>query len=121
MSALAIHGVTVSVDWGDKSYGNGNGRFMSVSAKVPDGSAGLPLDQIDEVMQDGAEMYLTAWQTLMQTRYATGEITAADYKQQTAAFLIRIERIRQLYQKIKGKSIAELEAFLAKAEEESRK
>lgn len=111
MGALTIHGVTVSVDFGDKNYGNGNGRFMSASTKIPEGAEGMSPDQ---AMKDGVELYLTAWQTMLQTRYATGEINLDEYKTQTAAFLIRIERIGQLYQKIKGKTTEELEAFLVK-------
>ena len=120
MGLLSIHSLTVSVDFGDKVYGKGNGRFMSVSAKVPDNSPGIPLDQSGEVMVDGVEMYLTAWQTLMQTRYASGEIDGNEYKRQTAAFLVRIEKIRALYHKIKDIPVDELEAFLKRSTEESK-
>lgn len=117
MDTLTIHGVTVSVDFGDKNYGNGNGRFMSASTKVPETAEGI---SADTAMRDGIELYLTAWQTLMQTRYATGDLSLDDYKTQTAAFLLRIERIGQLYQKIKNKSTEELEAFLQKAGSDSK-
>jgi hypothetical protein len=117
MGLLSIHGVTVSVDFSEKNYGSGNGRFLSASSKVPGDSEGIPLDKADEVMSDGVELYFTAWQTLMQTRFATGEITGSDYKRQTAAFMVRIERIQALYKKIRGKSIEELEEFLKREEE----
>ena len=117
MGLLTVHGITVSVDFGDNSFGNGNGRFMSVSAKVPSDSGGIPLTQPDEIISDGVEMYLTAWQTALQTRYATGEIDGPEYKRQTAAFLVRIDRIKALYQRIKGMSIEELTEFLKKDKE----
>lgn len=117
MSKLTIQKLVLSVDFGDKEYSKGNGRFASISAGVPEGEEGIPIANGDELITDGIEMYLTAWQTMMQTRYATGDISADTYKTQTAAFLVRIERIRQLYKKIKGKSTEELEAFLRKVEE----
>jgi hypothetical protein len=120
MSDLRITGMTVSCDFGDKSYGNGNGRLFSVSAKVPDGSTGTPIADSDGLMADGIEMYFTAWQTALQTRYATGEIDAQQFKQQTVQFLVRLTKIRALYTKIKGKTTEELEAFLAKAESETK-
>lgn len=107
----SIHGVTVSVSFGDKQYGNGDDRFFSSSFKVPEGEPGVPLDQ---AMQDGIDMYFNAWQALMQTRYATGSITAQEYKQQTVEFISRISKIGALYAKIKSKSVAELDAYLAK-------
>jgi hypothetical protein len=109
MSDLSIHGLTVSVDFGDKVYGSGNGRFMSASKKVADDHPGISPDL---AMKDGIELYFTAWQTMMQTRYATGDIDSEAYKTQTAAFLVRIEQIGKLYSKIKNKSTEELEAFL---------
>lgn len=115
MSELAIHGVTVSVDFGDKQFGNGNGRFMSASTKVPDDAVGKSPDQ---AMKDGLELYFTAWQTLMQTRCATGEISGTDYKLQTADFLLRIARIGEIYKAIKGMTPDELKAFAEKARSE---
>lgn len=117
MSLLSIHGLTLSVDIGDKSFGNGQGRFISLSAKVPEGEEGIPLSDSESLISDGLELYFTAWQTLMQARCATGEITGKEYKVQTANFITRIEKIKAIYQTIKGKSIAELEEFLKKAEE----
>ena len=116
MGLLSIHGVTLSVDFGDKDYGRGTGRFMSVSAKVPAESEGIPLEDADDIMRDGAEMYLTAWQTLMQVRCASGEISGPEYKRQTAAFLSMIGKLQMLYRKIKGLSPEELDAYLKRLE-----
>jgi hypothetical protein len=118
MGRLSIHGVTVSVDFGDKVYGQGNGRFMSASSKIPEGSEGIPIDEADEAVRDGIDLYFTAWQTLMQTRYASGEITAAEYKQQTASFLVRIKKIAAIYEQLKDVPTEELEAYLQRKNEE---
>jgi len=104
------------VDWGDKNYGNGSSRRFTVMSHVPDGTDGVPISSSDEIMQDGVEMYLTAWQTALQTRYANGDIDSNEYKRQTASFLVRIRAIQGLYQKIKGHTTEELQAFLRKFE-----
>jgi hypothetical protein len=118
MGRLSIHGVTVSVDFGDKTFNKGNGRFMSASSKVPDRTEGIPIAEADEAVRDGIDLYFTAWQTLMQTRYATGEITAAEYKQQTASFLVRIKKIAAIYEHLKDVPTEELEAYLQRKNEE---
>jgi hypothetical protein len=118
VSQLHITGMTVSMEFGDKTYGNGTGRFISVSSKVPETTPGIPLEDSDDVMKDGLDLFSTALMTLQQTRYATGEIDAEQFKKQTAGFFVRMGKIQQLYQKIKGKTTEELEAFLAKAESE---
>jgi hypothetical protein len=118
VSELRITGMTISLDFGDKSYGNGTGRFISISSKVPEASTGIPLEDSDDVMEDGLNLWTTALMTLQQTRYATGEIHAEQFKKQTAGFFVRLSKIQALYQKIKGKTTEELEAFLAKAESE---
>jgi hypothetical protein len=113
MSDLSIVGLTVSCEIADKKFGDGTSRFLSASAKCPEGSAGVPIALADEiVMKDGIELYFTAWQTLLQTRYATGEITDGQYTEQTIRFMRRIERIGQLYQKIKNKTPEQLDAYL---------
>ena len=118
MSALTIHGVTVTCDFGDKNFGNGNGRFMSLSSKLPEGTPGIPLTELDGIMADGLDMYFTAWATLMQTRYASGELNAQQFKEQIAAYRVRIENIHRLLHKLRGKSTDELIAFLEKVEKE---
>lgn len=120
MSSLTIISITVSCEVADKTYGNGNGRFMSASAKIPDGAEGIALTDTDTVIQDGIEMYFATWQTLMQTRYATGEITGNEYTKQTAAFRLRLERIQGLYRKVKNYSSGELEELLKKIEEKEK-
>lgn len=117
MSVLSVHSVTVSVEFGDKDYGRGNGRFMSAFAKVPEGHPGQPLDDPEPVIQDGIDLYFAAWQSLMQTRAATGEIGLRDYAMETAAFRLRLNRVRELHQKIRGYSVAQLEELLKKCEE----
>ena len=118
MSDLHIVGLTVSCDLSDKVYGNGTGRFFSVSAKVPEGSTGIPISEAEDIVRDGVNLYFTAWQTLMQTRYATGDISAAEFKALTAQFLVRIKKIATIYDQLKDVSTEDLEAFLKRKTEE---
>jgi hypothetical protein len=104
------------VDFGDKVYGHGNSRFMSASAKVPEGSDGIPLDQGDEIIQDGIDLYFTAWQAMLQTRYATGEIDGNQFAKETAAFKLRIERVKALYKRVGGYSNEELKQLIQSVE-----
>lgn len=114
---MAITSVTVTCEIADKNYGSGTRGVTSIAAKESD--PGIPMDRAQEVMADGIELYLTAWQTLLQTRYAMGEMDGMEYKRQTAAFLLRIVRVQALYQKIKNKSTEELEVFLQTIEEKN--
>lgn len=93
--ALAITGITISAEFSDKEYGNGSGNFMNISAKAPD----LPLDQINEVISDGLDLYFAAWSTLLGTRFATGIIPAAEFKQRMADTQQRIEMVRKYLRK----------------------
>ena len=99
LSKLGIVGVTVSVQIADTSYGAGTTHFVSVSSRLPDTAAGLPMTE-DEVIQDGIDKYLAAWQTVMQARLDETLITSQDYKDETRRVLRRVKQVRVLYQKI---------------------
>ena len=89
---------------------------MNAFAKVPEGSDGIPLDHTDEIIQDGIDLYFTAWQAMLQTRYATGEIDAQTFAKETAAFKLRIQRVQSLYKRIEGYSNDELKELIQKVE-----
>jgi hypothetical protein len=114
MAKLTITGITVSVDLADKTYGSGKGSFMSASARVPEGETGIPLEDGDQVISDGLDLYLAAWQTMLQGRLAAGEITSADYRKQTATFLSRLDKVKALYQRVKNMTPDQLESCLEK-------
>jgi len=91
--------VTVSVEIADKTYGAGTAHFMSVSSHLPDSVEGLAMTG-DEVIEDGIEKYLAAWQTLMQVRLASTQIETEEYKTETQRILRRIKKVKALYRKI---------------------
>jgi hypothetical protein len=104
ISRLGIVGVTVSVEIADKTYGAGTAHFMSVSSRLPDSSEGLAMT-CDEVIEDGLEKYLAAWQTLMQARLASTEITTEEYKTETRRVLSRIKKVKALYKKLVSEDV----------------
>ena len=89
--ALAITGITISAEFSDKEYGNGSGNFMNISAKAPD----VPLDQIDDVILDGLDLYFAAWRTLLAGRFATGIIKADELKQRMSDTAQRVDSVRK--------------------------
>jgi len=85
-----VTGVTVSVDFGDTTYGTGTKCFSSVSAKFPD-----PTPDLDLVVDEGLDLYFAAWKTLLAGRFAAGVIDADTFRAQFAATTERIERIHK--------------------------
>jgi hypothetical protein len=90
---LVLTGLTISAEFSDKEYGKGSGNFMNISAKAPD--PGIPMENIDEVVMSGLDMYFAAWKTLLGTRFATGIIKAAEFKQALQDATLRLESVRK--------------------------
>jgi len=99
MSKLGITGVTVSIEMSDKTYGSGTSSFCSVSSRLSDKADPVSMS-MDEVVQDGVDKYLAAWQTLMQAALTTGQIESDQFQAQTKQALRRVGKVRALYQKI---------------------
>lgn len=76
--SLAITGLTLSVEFGDTSYGAGTKSFASLHARCPAGGA-IPLDDPNQTIEAGLNMYLTAWTTLMMSRLAVHIVTKEEY------------------------------------------
>lgn len=100
--ALAITGITISAEFADKEYGKGSGNFMNISAKAPE--QGIPLEGIDEVIDNGLDLYFAAWKTLLGTRFATGIINAQAFKQTLADSQKRLDMVRKFLRNHKGES-----------------
>lgn len=96
-----ITGVTVSVDVGDKEYGNGQSSFMNIQGRYPD--AGQPIEEIIDVVTDGLDMYFAAWRTLLAGRFAVGKITSEEFRDTLAAVSLRIDRIQKYLRSHDGK------------------
>ncbi len=94
--SLAVTAITISAEFGDKEYGKGSESFMNMSAKMP---APVPLENLDDVIVDGLDMYFACWQTLLASRYATGVINAEEFNKRLEASQKRLKMIRKFYKK----------------------
>jgi hypothetical protein len=88
-----ITGVTVSVDVGDKEYGNGQSCFMNIQGRYPEPSQ--PIEELIDVVTDGLDMYFAAWRSLLAGRFATGKISKEEFKTTFATVALRIEAARR--------------------------
>jgi len=95
MSKLGITGLTLSIEFGDTSYGAGTKSFMNLSARAPEGDP-IPIDDPVQAIEAGLDLYLTAWTTLMMGRRGVGTITKEEYLQ-----LVPI--MKERFQKLKAK------------------
>jgi hypothetical protein len=77
--SLQITGLTLSVEFGDMEYNKGTKSFMNLSARCPEGAA-IPLDNPNEAIIAGLDMYLTAWTTLMNARLASRIINKTEFE-----------------------------------------
>jgi len=92
-----ITGVTVSVDFADKEYGNGNGSFANIQARYPE--PGKPIEELNDVVDQSLDLYFACWKSLMSSRYATGVIASKDYTSAMEAATKRIEMVRNFLRK----------------------
>jgi hypothetical protein len=91
--SLAITGLTLSIEFGDVSYGAGNKSFMNLHARCPDGDP-IPLDDPNQAIEAGLDMYLTAWTTLMMGRLAVRTITKEEFDAGMAKLKERIATLK---------------------------
>ena len=102
-----ITGITVSVSFGDKQYGSGTDSFMNIQTRYPE--TGKSIEELDDVIADGLDLYFAAWRTILASRFATGQITVeVDGKTKTdsegfrntlASTAARIEKVRKFLRK----------------------
>lgn len=94
--SIQISGITISVDIGDKEYGKGQNAFMNLQGKYPDG---VSIEELEDVMEDGLDMYFAAWRTLLAGRYTSGQLTGIEFKEVLAASALRVDKIRKYLRK----------------------
>jgi hypothetical protein len=90
---LGITGLTLSIEFGDTSYGAGTKSFMNLSARAPEGDP-IPLDDPKQAIEAGLDMYLTAWSTLMMARRGVGTITKDEYNQLVPTMKDRFTKLK---------------------------
>jgi hypothetical protein len=93
MSKPEIVGITVSLDISEKSYGNGSQSFMNVQGRYPNPAT------LEEVITDGLNMYFAAWESLLASRYATGEMAGPKFKKEIEDGKIRLAKVRSFLAK----------------------
>lgn len=86
-----LTGITVSLSFGDKSYGSGTESFMNASAKWGD----VVDPTIDDAVDQGLDLYMLVWKTLLAGRMATGVIDADTFRTQFNTTSERIEKVRK--------------------------
>jgi len=90
-----ITGITVSLSFGDKSYGSGTESFSNVSAKW--GESENP--SLDSVIDQGLLLYMTVWKTILAGRWSTGAIKAEEFKQALQNSELRLDMVRKYLSK----------------------
>ena len=93
MSKLGITGLTLSIEFGDTSYGAGTKSFLNLQARAPEGDP-IPLDDPKQAIEAGLDMYLTAWTALMMGRFGVGTITSDEYKKLVPVMRERFDKIK---------------------------
>jgi hypothetical protein len=114
--SIEITGVTVSVEFGfDQDFGRGTKSFANVSGKYPD--HGKPLSSVDEVIEDGIDMYFAAWKTVLASRFTTGVINREEFTRILASSTLRLDKIKRFLKKTDAEWAAEVIADLKAAAE----
>jgi hypothetical protein len=95
MAKLGITGVTISVEFGfEQEFGKGTKSFASISSRTPDGER-VPLEELSDLVDQGLDMYLAAWKTLLISRFSTGVLSGKEFKEQMQAQETRLENVRK--------------------------
>jgi hypothetical protein len=94
-----ITSLTLSAEISDKEYGNGTKAFMNLSGRWPE--PGKPIEEIDDVVQEGLDLYFAAWKTMLASRYSTGAIDGKTLKEHLSAAETRLARVREFIRKDK--------------------
>jgi hypothetical protein len=118
MSQFKVVSITVSCEIANKTYGNGDSRMVSMTARVPEDEG---LDLSDAVTNDAIDLYFESWNAAMQTRLMEGAISGDDFQLAVAKFLERLGRVKQLYSNIKGMSAGELKNLIAEIKAKKEK
>lgn len=103
MSQLGITGMTISISVSDKDYGKGNEYFANLTSKTPEESP-IPLENIEEVIDQGLKMYLTAFQTILAGRFSTGNLAGPQFKEMWAKSEARFNKVHKFLTQPDGES-----------------
>jgi hypothetical protein len=93
----SITSVTLSITLSDKEFGKGEECFMSVKGEYPE--AGIPLTEIDQVMNDGLDMYFGVWKTILANRFVNKVINAVTLKDNLDSAEKRLHNVKKFLNK----------------------
>ena len=77
---MTVTAVTVSLRVSDTNYGRGAERFVSLRSDVPEGEAGIPFNNYDELLDRTMDLHLQAWEAVQGSRYTGGDIKAPEFQ-----------------------------------------
>ena len=96
--AFNITGMTLSIECADTNYGAGTKSFCNLSARCPEGDP-IPIDDPNQAITAGLDMYFTIWTTLMNGRLATRIISKEEFEKGMKEVKERIQTLKaRLYQ-----------------------
>lgn len=92
---LQIQGVTLSLELKDLNYGSGPARFISIKGGMPEGSenSGIPFENIDDVVDQSLQMFITAWKSLQMARFCANEVDGETLMKMLKRSEIRLEKM----------------------------
>lgn len=99
---LFVTGMTLSLDLKDLNYGAGQSRFVNIKSEVPEGCSGLPIEDMDLLVDQSLDMHLAMWESLQLAKYAAGELTGPDALAAIKRSKSRIKKIREFMQSEKS-------------------
>jgi hypothetical protein len=100
MSNPAIFSVTVSCEFGgEQDYGKGTKSYMNLSGRWPE--PGVPIEEIDDVIDSGIDMYLAAWKAMLTSRCAIGILSGKQWKEKIQDAEDRVTSLRRVMRKMR--------------------
>lgn len=92
---LLVTGMTLSLDLKDLNYGAGQSRFINIKSEIPEGTEGIPIEQVDYLVDQSLDMHLAMWESLQIAKYAAGELSGSDAISSVERAKSRIKKMRE--------------------------
>lgn len=95
-----IKSISVSLELSDKNYGTGMAHYANVQAYVDDAA----LEQINDVVDAGLMLYVTAWRTLMAGQLVTklGTMSGNEVREIMGKINSRLGKVQSLLREVNG-------------------
>ena len=95
-----IKSISISLELSDKNYGSGMAHYANVQAYVDDAA----LEHVNDVVDAGLMLYVTAWRTLMAGQLVTklGTMTGNEVRETMGKINSRIGKVQALLREVNG-------------------